>query len=175
MKKFKVTIIILAIICVVSVVTSIHFANELNQEKQSTYVREQTTINNYQASFANATHRLELKNTTPSDLLHAIEQLNSSMQDYESVSKITESMEYDIVIDAYISALEDYVLANTNGETTNFAYDIENIYSDLIIIGDWLRERNESDILVAHNDDDFYEIYLKLSSEVINDIGVYVE
>ncbi len=175
MKKIKIAVFALVTISIVSIIAAIYFANELNKEKQLNYAMEQTTINNYQVSFANAAHRTELNNKTPSDLLHTIKELNSSMQYYKSVSNTSQNMEYTLVIESYISALEDCLLDNAHGETTDFAHNINNIYSDLIIIGDWLRKRNESDTLIAHNDDDFYEVYLELSSEVIDDIGVYVE
>ncbi len=174
MKKWKVMTFVLLVVSIVSVTFSVYLVNELNNEKQMNYAENQTTINNYQVSFSNAVHGLEDDNPTVNQVFYAIEELNSSVQYYESVSETTHSMEYGAVIDFYISALEEYVLSSVGSED-GFEYDVNLIISDLMIISDWLMERNESETLYAHNDDDFYEIYLKLSPKLTDKIKAYAQ
>ncbi len=173
MKKYKLIIFVLAVMLAISSSAVLLMSNALNQQNQLSYATSQTDINNYQISLYNAVRRLESENLAMSDVFYAIEGLNSSMQYYTGVSEPSQNTQYIAVMDYYISALENYVLTDIDGQENSLEQEIDAIVDDLSIIADWLRERNNSETLIAHSDDDFYEVYLKLSPKWTDEIAAY--
>ncbi|MFI3225869.1 MAG: hypothetical protein R3Y09_00555 [Clostridia bacterium] len=169
-KKDKIILTILLIISIVSTTTSLYWANELKQERAINQEQTEILVHFYQLAFANGTDDIkssEISEETVSSLLKALE---SSMVYYNiGITYDGHRTAYLAVMNTYMSKLQAFL------DEKNENYEIDTVVSDLIIIGDWLGKRNINEVTAFHNDEDFYKVYLRLSSDLIDEHERYFE
>lgn len=76
-------------------------------------------------------------------------------------------MLYKSIINDYIVILRTYIQSKDKETEKEMKYNLEVVLKDLAIIGDWLKEKDSSDLKHLHSDEEFYkEVYPQLSEQI---------
>ncbi len=164
---------------IISVVMNVYFISINNSNKNENAILIKNNMERHQGFYLLSISRAEKNNETifeyfqnPINLFLFIDGLKESAFYYRAATQSLspeENKPYKAIslIEQYINELINYRNLIFQQSTSEFEYDINKIIHDIKIIGSWLENKNQKQLLNVYTDKEFYdEVYSKLLSKV---------